>query len=73
MILSVKVKPRSKKPRIEQGSDGSLTVYLAAAPVDGHANEELIAVLAKHYGVKKSMVQIKSGLSSRKKIIEIAG
>jgi uncharacterized protein YggU (UPF0235/DUF167 family) len=39
--------------------------------VDGRANEELIACLAERYGVPKSRVRIKSGHSSRTKLVEI--
>jgi uncharacterized protein (TIGR00251 family) len=73
MILTVKVKPQSKKPRIAQAADGSLVVYLASPPVDGRANEELIEVLAEHFNVRKAQVRIKSGLSGRNKIVEIIG
>ena len=72
MIRSVKVKPNSKNPRIEQAPDGALTVYLKSAPIEGRANEELIARLAEHYGLPKSRLRIKSGAGSRNKLIEIA-
>ncbi len=72
MLLSVKVKPNSKKPRIEETGEGSLTVYLKSPPLEGKANEELLARLAERYGVPKSRVRIKSGLSSKTKLVEIA-
>jgi uncharacterized protein len=71
MLVRIKVKPNSKKPRIEEAPDGSLTVYLQSPPVDGKANEELIERLAARYGVPKSRVRIKSGLSGRNKFVEI--
>lgn len=49
----------------------SLTVHLKSPPVDGKANEELIKILAKKFNVTKSDIRIKSGLSSRQKLIEI--
>jgi hypothetical protein len=69
--LQVKVKPNSKKQNIEEAADGSLTVHLKSAPVDGKANKELIEVLAERFSVAKSQIRIKSGLSSRTKVIEI--
>lgn len=72
MLVSVRVKPSSKKPRIEQADDGSLTAYLKSPPVEGKANEELIARLAERFGVPKSRVRIKSGLASKTKLVEIA-
>ncbi|MFB6275567.1 MAG: DUF167 domain-containing protein [Halothece sp.] len=69
--LSVKVKPNSKHQKIETGEDGGLIIRLQSPPADGKANAELIKLLAKKYGVKKSQVRIKSGLSSKMKQIEI--
>ncbi len=71
MQKKVKVKPNSKQQKIEEQADGSLTVYLKSPPVDGKANEELIKLLAKKFDVAKSDIRIKSGLSSRQKLIEI--
>ena len=71
MLLSVRVKPNSKKPHIEEAADGSLTVFLKSPPVEGKANEELIARIAERCGVPKSRVRIKSGLSSKTKLVEV--
>jgi uncharacterized protein len=71
MLVQIKVKPNSRRPRLEQAADGAITAYLKAPPAEGKANEELIAVLAARYGVPKSQVRIKSGLSSRTKLVEI--
>jgi uncharacterized protein len=71
MKKQVKVKPNSKRQSIEEQPDGSLTVYLKSPPVDGKANEELIALLAEKFNVPKSKITIKAGLSSRNKLVEI--
>ncbi len=71
MLVSVKVKPNSKRPRIEQDASGALTVFLKSPPIEGKANEELIETLAERYGVPKSRVRVKSGASGRNKLIEI--
>ncbi|MEH1949468.1 MAG: DUF167 domain-containing protein [Nostoc sp.] len=71
MQKTVKVKPNSKQQRIEEQPDGSLTVYLKSPPVDGKANEELIKLLADKFDVPKSHIRIKSGFSSRQKLMEI--
>ncbi len=70
-IISVKVKPNSKKQDVQTAEDGSLIVHLKSPPVDGKANEELIKILAKKFNVSKSSITIKSGASSRSKLIEI--
>lgn len=71
MRISVKVKPRSKKQTVEKKEDDTWVISLKSPPVDGKANQELIAIIAKEFGVKKSQVTIRSGLSSTNKIIEI--
>jgi uncharacterized protein len=71
MQKRVKVKPNSKSSKIVEEEDGSLTVHLKSPPVDGKANEELIKVLADKYDVSKSRITIKSGLTSRQKLVEI--
>ncbi len=69
--LSVKVKPNAKQQKIETGDKGELIVRLQSPPVDGKANAELIKLLAKTYGVRKSQINIKSGLTSKIKQVEI--
>ncbi|MBD1891680.1 DUF167 domain-containing protein [Coleofasciculus sp. FACHB-SPT9] len=71
MKKQVKVKPNSKNQRIEEAEDGSLTVHLKSPPLDGKANEELIQILSKKFNISKSRIFIKSGLSSRNKLVEI--
>lgn len=71
MLLKIKVKPNSKQQNIQQEADGSFTVYLQSPPVDGKANEELIKLLAKKFDVPKTAIAIKSGLSSRYKLVEV--
>ncbi|NJR65660.1 MAG: DUF167 domain-containing protein [Leptolyngbyaceae cyanobacterium CRU_2_3] len=70
-ILRVKVKPNAKKQEIQTAEDGSLIVHLKSPPVNGKANAELIKLLAAEFKVSKSSIQIKSGLSSKQKLVEI--
>jgi uncharacterized protein len=68
----LRVKPGSKKgPLVETHDDGSLTVFLQQRAVDGAANDGLIEVLAKHYGVSKSRITIEAGLTSRIKRVDV--
>ncbi|MBR8827461.1 MAG: DUF167 domain-containing protein [Gomphosphaeria aponina SAG 52.96 = DSM 107014] len=71
MKIKVKVQPNSKEQKIEEAADGSLTVRLKSPPVDGKANQELIALLAARYNVAKSQILLKSGLTSKNKLVEI--
>jgi hypothetical protein len=67
----VKVKPNSQQQKIEELANGSLSVHLKSPPIDGKANEELIKLLAKKFDVPKSSITIKSGVTSRNKLIII--
>jgi len=71
MIVYAKIKPNQKRPGIEEKDDGSLVVRLKSPAIEGRANEELMEVLAKRYGVPKSRIRIKSGFSAKTKLIEI--
>jgi len=67
MIIKVKVKPHSGKQDVVKKGDDYM-VYLKSQPEDGKANIELIKLLKKHFN---KQVKIKSGLTSRNKIVEI--
>lgn len=69
--IQVKVKPNAKQQKLEIQEDGSYLVSLKSPPTEGKANRELIEVLAKHFQVPRSRVSIRSGLSSRIKIVAI--
>ena len=69
----VRVKPRASKSRILGVRDGVLEVAIAAPPVDGAANSELICVLAGALERGKSAIEIVSGQASRSKLVSIVG
>ncbi len=73
ITFNVRVVPRASKSEIVGEHDGNLRVRISAPPVDGAANEELVRVLAKYFGVAKSDVEIRRGLSSKPKRIRISG
>ena len=76
MLISVKVIPRSRKNSVELevGEEGErLKVRLTAPPVDGAANEALVALLAERLGVPKRQVMIVRGATSRQKVVEVVG
>ncbi|HSE19378.1 MAG TPA: DUF167 domain-containing protein [Pyrinomonadaceae bacterium] len=71
ITIRIKVKPNARTSLLEQREDGTWHAQIKSPPVDGKANEELIALVAKHFGCRKSGVSIKSGASSRTKLIQI--
>jgi len=70
MIIKVKVKPNSKEDSIKQ-EGGIYKINLKERAEEGRANIELIKLLAKHFKISSSNIRIKSGLTSKNKIIEI--
>lgn len=72
MRMSVRVIPRSSKNSITW-EEGMLKVRLTAPPVDGAANEALIALLAHRLGLPKRDIRIVQGATGRQKTIEIMG
>lgn len=66
-ILQVKVKPNARLERLEQAEDGTWLASIKAQPIDGKANEALIALVAEHFGLRKNQVSIKSGGAGRLK------
>lgn len=71
-VIQVKVKPNSRASLLEEKEDGTWLAQIKSPPVDGKANEELIALLAKHFKCPKSNVRIKSGGATRIKLIQIS-
>ena len=73
MILELYVQPGAKRSEFAGEYDGRLKLRLAAPPVEGKANEALIAFLADHFNVPKRNVRIAAGLRSRRKRVVIDG
>ena len=71
--LRVQVVPRASKSEVVGEHNGWLRIRIAAPPVDGAANHELVKVLAKKFAVPKSAVSIIGGHSGRIKQIRIEG
>lgn len=70
-MIQVRVKPNARTSSLEQAADGTWLAQLKSPPVDGKANEELIALVAKRFECRKSAVTIKSGASGRMKLVRI--
>jgi hypothetical protein len=71
--LRVRAQPRASRTEIAGEHGGALKIRVAAPPVDGGANRELIRFLARTVGVPASAVRVVSGASGRNKMIEIEG
>lgn len=73
VTFSVRVMPRAGRTGIAGTRGDALLVRLAAAPVDGAANDALIAYLASLFDRPKRDITILSGHSSRDKRVAVAG
>lgn len=71
--ITVRVKPRSKRPGLVGVEDGALVIALRAAPIEGAANAELVLVLSAALGVRRSEVALVTGASHKKKLVDVAG
>ncbi|HEU4479627.1 MAG TPA: DUF167 domain-containing protein, partial [Pyrinomonadaceae bacterium] len=73
LTFNVRVVPRASRSEIAGEHEGALRVRLAAPPVDGAANEELIRILARALSVSRTSVAIIAGPTSRLKRVVING
>jgi len=71
--VTVRVTPRAGKTAIAGVREDTLLVKLAAAPVDGAANDALVALLAHVFDLPKRDIEIVSGDKSRTKRVHLAG
>ena len=71
--LRVRVVPRASRTAIAGIRDGALVVRLAAAPVEGAANDLLIVFLADVLDLPRRSLRIDHGFTNRTKRIAIAG
>ena len=73
VLVEVHVVPRASKTAIAGLHGGRIKVSLAAPPVDGAANDELVAFFAKALGRPKRDVELIRGETSRQKTLAIRG
>lgn len=71
--LTVYVQPRASRVGIVGLHDGQLKLAITSPPVEGQANTQVIAFLAKLFGVPKSSLTLESGSQNRSKRLTIAG
>jgi uncharacterized protein (TIGR00251 family) len=72
-ILNVRIHPGARKNAITGTHDNALKISLTTPPVDGRANEALIAFLADALQIPKSRIDLLTGQTSRTKTLRITG
>ena len=71
--LTIQVQPKAKRNEVLGFEDGILRLKIAALPIEGKANKELISFLSKTLGTNKSSITIDRGHTSKVKIVTILG
>lgn len=71
--LQVVVQPRSSRNQIVGEFEGALKIKLTAPPVEGEANQALVAFLSARLKLSKSQVRLAKGEASRHKTVDIKG
>lgn len=69
----MRAKPRASRSKLLRADGLSIDVALAAPPVDGAANAELLEVLARTLAVPKSALRLVLGEGSKTKVVEVTG
>jgi hypothetical protein len=72
LTFKVRVVPRASRSEIVGEHDGALRVRITAPPVDGAANDELVRLLARTFGVTRSEIVITSGQTAKLKTVCVA-
>ena len=72
VCFSVRAQPRASRSQIVGEFDGALRVNVAAPPVDGAANREIVELIAKLFDVARSNVEIRAGAHGRQKLVRVS-
>ena len=70
-VIQIKVKLHARASSLQRLDDGTYLAQIKAPPVDGQANAELLALVAREFGCAKSALSIKVGGASRLKWVVV--
>ena len=71
--IRVQVHPNARGNEVQGEKDGMWQLRIAAPPVGGRANQELVRFLSDVLQISKSNLEIEKGLAGRRKLIAISG
>jgi len=71
--ITVHVQPNANQNKVVGFRDGVLQVRIAAPPIKGKANQELVKFLSTLLGVSKSSLSIEKGVTGKKKTVAVRG
>ena len=69
--ISIYVQPRASRTEVVGLHGDAIKLRVAAPPVEGEANEEVVRFIAKELGVNASHVTIVAGAAGRRKTVEV--
>ncbi len=72
-LLSLHIQPGARRSGVAGLHGEALKIRLAAPPVEGKANAALLAYVAELLALPKSAVTLKSGQTSRQKVVRVEG
>jgi len=72
VIVDVHVMPNAPKTQVQGLHDGALRIRLKAPPVEGKANQELVAWLARELKVPRASIELIRGDAARRKQLRVA-
>jgi uncharacterized protein len=73
VLLRLRVQPRAGRDELAGLHGDAIRIRLQAPPVDGSANEALVRLLARQLQVPRSRIRLRTGHSSRSKVVIIEG
>ena len=71
VTFAAQIVPRASSSEIVGELNGALKIRIAAPPVEGAANRELVRLLSKTFKLPKSSVEIVSGANAKRKIVRL--
>lgn len=71
--LAVHLQPKAARTEVVGWHGAAIKIRVAAPPVDGAANTELLRFLAARLGVSRSRVALAGGAASRSKRVVVRG
>jgi uncharacterized protein (TIGR00251 family) len=72
-VLSVRITPGARRNAVSAFREGVWHIKIAAPPVEGRANDELVAYLGRLLDVRRGAISVVKGHASRSKLVSVSG
>jgi hypothetical protein len=73
ITLKIYLQPKSSKNEIVGPYRDGIKIKVTAPPIEGKANEALVRILSREFGISPSRIEIIKGHHSREKTLRISG